>query len=94
MNASSTSRIDNLSDLIDSYHELRRLEDQLRNLRTRLDVARRYVDTAGSNRHLGQAQLERTRARCSATLAGLRIARREAHRRLGLTAPADQQHVA
>jgi outer membrane protein TolC len=94
MNTLVTARIDTLSSLLESYHQLRRLQDQLRTLRLRLDDARRYLNTAGSNEHLGQAQLDRVRARYSATLAGLRLARREAHRRLGLTAPADHQHVA
>ncbi len=83
-----------LTALLESYNELRRLQDQLRTLHLRLEDARRYVAMPGSNPHLGQAQVERMRARYSATLTGLRLARREAHRRLGLPAPTDHQHVA
>ena len=94
METLSTPRTEALTGLLESYNELRRLEDQLRTLRSRLDVARRYLGTAAGNQHLRQAQLERIRTRYSATLTGLRAARREAHRRLGLTAPTDQHNVA
>jgi hypothetical protein len=83
-----------MTGLLESYDKLRRLEDQLRTLRVRLEATRRYLGTAGSNISLGEARLERLRGRYSATLAAMRLARREAHRRLGLSAPADHQNVA
>lgn len=94
MDSRATPRLDNLTGLLESYHQLRGLQRRLHILRHRLDEARCYLATPGGNRHLGQVQLERVRARYSATLAGLRAARHEAHHRLGLTGPTDRQGLA
>lgn len=94
MDSLATPRIAILTGLLESYDELARWQQQLRTLRHRLGEARCYLAAPGSNPHLGRAQLERVRARYAATLAGLRAARREAHRRLGLAAPTGRQGMA
>jgi hypothetical protein len=94
MDTLATPRIDALAGLLESYEELKRLQGRLRSLRCRLEQVRCYLATPGANRPLGRAQLERVRARYAATHAGLREARREAHRRLSLAGPADRHRIA
>lgn len=86
MSLFATPRSETLTGLLESYDELRQWQERLTALRHQAEQVRGYLAMPGSNRALGQARLDRLREQYSAALAGLRFTRREAHRRLGLTA--------
>jgi hypothetical protein len=94
MTTPTTPRIDCLAALLESHDELDRLQGRLRTLGQRFQQARAYLAAPDANRHLALARIEQIRAQHSATLAALRGARREAHRRLGLAPAADRHHAA
>lgn len=72
-----------ITEMLETYGRIVGLQGRLRSLRRRLKQTRDYLQTAGSNRLLGQSQYDRLRAECRETLAGLRDAWMESQRMLG-----------
>lgn len=72
-----------ITDMLETYGRIVRLQGRLRILRRRLRETRDYLQTAGSNRLLGQSQYDRLCAQCSETLAGLRDAWSDSQRLIG-----------
>ncbi|MDG3006037.1 hypothetical protein [Paludisphaera mucosa] len=83
MERPTSPRLSLLFDLLERLDRLARLESRLRDLRTRLDEARRYRGTARANEIFGRACSEHVGILYAATLAELRDERLRARLRLG-----------
>jgi hypothetical protein len=88
MDAFATPRVDDLGRLIKAHGRMTELQDQIRALDDRLEAALAYSGAAGANLALARGLHDRLMARRRDAATRLRDARRRAHERLRLVAPA------
>lgn len=79
----STS-LDDITGMLEAYKRLTGLQERLDSLSGRLERTHEYLQRAGGDLTLAKAHRDRLISQCRTTLAGLREARMESRRLLGL----------